>query len=195
MDVNRLCRTGIPGRSHTVAAGRAPGPPRAHQRLLTGPPRPRFRPPAVVADVVGVRIEVVIADDHPLSREGVRQFLEMEGDIEVVGEAADGLELLSLIERQSPGPDVALVDARMPRMDGVEATKKIRARFPNVRVIILSAFDDRELVFSAVEAGARGYILKDRDADLLIEAVRSVVSGQFVVDPKLAGRGVRRRVG
>ena len=73
-----------------------------------------------------MRIEVVIADDHPLSREGVRQFLEMEGDIEVVGEASDGLELLSLIEQQLPGPDVALVDARMPRMDGVEATKRIR---------------------------------------------------------------------
>jgi DNA-binding NarL/FixJ family response regulator len=142
-----------------------------------------------------VRIEVVIADDHPLSREGVRQFLEMEGDIEVVGEASDGLELLSLIEKQTPGPDVALVDARMPKMDGVEATKRIRARFPNVRVLMLSAFDDRELVFSAVEAGARGYILKDRAADHLIEAVRSVVSGQFVVDPKLASRGNRSRAG
>ena len=142
-----------------------------------------------------MRIEVVIADDHPLSREGVRQFLEMEGDIEVVGEASDGLELLSLIERQLPGPDVALVDARMPRMDGVEATKRIRARFPNVRVLMLSAFDDRDLVFSAVEAGARGYILKDREADHLIEAVRSVVSGQFVVDPKLASRQSRTRTG
>ena len=142
-----------------------------------------------------MRIEVVIADDHPLSREGVRQFLEMEGDIEVVGEASDGLELLSLIEQQLPGPDVALVDARMPRMDGVEATKRIRARFPNVRVLMLSAFDDRELVFSAVEAGARGYILKDREADHLIEAVRSVVSGQFVVDPKLASRQSKARTG
>ena len=142
-----------------------------------------------------MRIEVVIADDHPLSREGVRQFLEMEGDIEVVGEASDGLELLSLIEQQLPGPDVALVDARMPRMDGVEATKRIRARFPNVRVLMLSAFDDRDLVFSAVEAGARGYILKDREADHLIEAVRSVVSGQFVVDPKLASRQSRTRTG
>ena len=142
-----------------------------------------------------MRIEVVIADDHPLSREGVRQFLEMEGDIEVVGEASDGLELLSLIEQQLPGPDVALVDARMPRMDGVEVTKRIRARFPNVRVLMLSAFDDRDLVFSAVEAGARGYILKDREADHLIEAVRSVVSGQFVVDPKLASRQSRTRTG
>ena len=142
-----------------------------------------------------MRIEVVIADDHPLSREGVRQFLEMEGDIEVVGEASDGLELLSLIEQQLPGPDVALVDARMPRMDGVEVTKRIRARFPNVRVLMLSAFDDRELVFSAVEAGARGYILKDREADHLIEAVRSVVSGQFVVDPKLASRQSNTRTG
>jgi two-component system response regulator DegU len=140
-----------------------------------------------------VRIEVVIADDHPLSREGIRQFLEMEGDIEVVGEASDGLELLSLIEQQSPGPDVALVDARMPKMDGVEATKRIRARFPNVRVLMLSAFDDRDIVFSAVEAGARGYILKDREADHLIEAVRSVVSGQFVVDPKLASRQSKTR--
>ncbi len=142
-----------------------------------------------------MRIDVVIADDHPLSRKGVRHFLEMEGDIRVVGEAGDGFELLSLIQEKTPGPDVALVDARMPNMDGVEATKRIRASFPNVRVLMMSAFDDRDLVFSAVEAGARGYILKGSEPDHLIEAVRCVVAGQFVVDPKLAGRGAGSRVG
>jgi DNA-binding NarL/FixJ family response regulator len=132
-----------------------------------------------------VRITVVIAEDHPLSREGIRQLLEMEEDIDVVGEASDGMELLSLLERLRPEPDVALVDARMPRMDGLEATKRIRVRFPNVRVLILSAFDDRALVISAVEAGARGYVLKDRDTGDLVKAVRLVISGQFVVDPTL----------
>ena len=138
-----------------------------------------------------MRIQVVIADDHPLSREGVRQFLEMEGDIDVVGVASNGVELLSLLEGLSPGPDVALVDTRMPKMDGLEATKRIRERFPNVRVLILSAFDDRKLVISAVEAGARGYILKDRDAGDLVKAVRLVVAGQFVVDPHLTRQPVR----
>jgi DNA-binding NarL/FixJ family response regulator len=138
-----------------------------------------------------VRITVVIAEDHPLSREGIRQLLEMEEDIDVVGEASDGMELLSLLERLRPEPDVALVDARMPRMDGLEATKRIRVRFPNVRVLILSAFDDRALVISAVEAGARGYVLKDRDTGDLVKAVRLVISGQFVVDPHLTTRRVR----
>jgi DNA-binding NarL/FixJ family response regulator len=143
----------------------------------------------------GVRIDVVVADDHALSREGIRQFLEMDGDIHVVGEVSNGLELLSFLERHRPGPDVALVDARMPVMDGLEATKQIRARYAQVRVLILSAFDDRDLVLSAIEAGARGYILKNREAEHLAQAVRLVVGGQFVVDPELIGRRARRQVG
>ena len=133
-------------------------------------------------------IRVVIADDHPLSREGVRQFLEMEEQIEVIGEAADGEELLSLLER-APA-DVALVDTRMPKMSGLEAAQAIKERFPQVRVLMLSAFDDRDVVIGALDAGARGYILKDRDAHQLIEAVLAVVDGQVIVDPKVVVHGV-----
>jgi len=137
---------------------------------------------------LSVTIRVVIADDHPLSREGVRQFLEMEEQIEVVGEAADGEELLSLLER-APA-DVALVDTRMPKMSGLEAAQAIKERFPQVRVLMLSAFDDRDVVIGALDAGARGYILKDRDAHQLIEAVLAVVDGQVIVDPKVVVHGV-----
>jgi DNA-binding NarL/FixJ family response regulator len=109
----------------------------------------------------------------------------MEEDLCVVGEASNGVELLWLLEQLHPGPDVALVDTRMPEMDGVEVTRRIRERFPDVRVVILSAFDDRDLVLSAVEAGARGYVLKDRSAADLVQAIRLVVDGQLVVDPHL----------
>jgi len=135
-----------------------------------------------------VTIRVVIADDHPLSREGVRQFLEMEEQIEVIGEAADGEELLSLLERAAA--DVALVDTRMPKMSGLESAQAIKERFPQVRVLMLSAFDDRDVVIGALDAGARGYILKDRDAHQLIEAVLAVVDGQVIVDPKVVVHGV-----
>jgi DNA-binding NarL/FixJ family response regulator len=134
-----------------------------------------------------VAIKVVIADDHPLSREGVRQFLQMEDEIEVIGEAADGEELLSLLEQCSP--DVALVDTRMPKMSGLEAAQQIKERFPQVKVLMLSAFDDRDVVIGALEAGARGYILKDRDAHQLIEAVQAVVDGQVIVDPQVVVHG------
>jgi DNA-binding NarL/FixJ family response regulator len=134
-----------------------------------------------------VAIKVVIADDHPLSREGVRQFLQMEDEIEVIGEAADGEELLALLEQCSP--DVALVDTRMPKMSGLEAAQQIKERFPQVRVLMLSAFDDRDVVIGALEAGARGYILKDRDAHQLIEAVQAVVDGQVIVDPQVVVHG------
>jgi len=128
-------------------------------------------------------IRVVIADDHPLSRTGVREFLQMEDQIEVVGEAADGQELLALLER-CPA-DVALIDTRMPNMGGLEAALRIRERFPQVKVLMLSAFDDRDIVIGALDAGARGYILKDRDAHQLIEAILAVVDGQVVVDPNV----------
>jgi DNA-binding NarL/FixJ family response regulator len=134
--------------------------------------------------VAGVSLRVVIADDHPLTREGVRAFLEME-DIQVLGEASNGLELLSLLEECSP--DVAVVDASMPEMDGVEAAKLIHERFPQVHVLMLSAFDEPERVAAALEAGAEGYVLKDRDASHLLQALRALAAGYSVVDRRLLG--------
>lgn len=130
-----------------------------------------------------VAIRVAIADDHSLVRQGLRRYLETAEGIEVVGEASNGIELLDLIEKESP--EIALVDIRMPEMDGLEAARGIRERFPDVGVIMLSAYDDRQFVVEAVRSGARGYVLKARDAEHLIQTVRLVASGNMVIDPQL----------
>jgi len=130
-----------------------------------------------------VAIKVAIADDHSLVRQGLRRYLETAEGIEVVGEAANGVELLALLEETSP--EIALVDIRMPEMDGLEAARQIRERFPKVGVIMLSAYDDRQFVVEAVRSGARGYVLKARDAEHLIQTVRLVATGNMVIDPQL----------
>ena len=100
------------------------------------------------------KIRVLIADDHAEVREGTRRMLEQEADIEVVGEAVDGEEAIELAERLRP--DVAIVDISMPKLDGIEATKQIKSRCPSVTILILSAYDDDQFVFSLLEAGAAG---------------------------------------
>ena len=128
-------------------------------------------------------IKVVIADDHSLVRQGLRRYLELAGDIEIVGEASTGAEVIAEVERQSP--DVALLDIRMPDMDGLEAAATIGGKFPDVGVIMLTAYDDRQFVVDAVRAGARGYVLKARDAEHLTQTVRLVAAGNLVIDPNL----------
>jgi DNA-binding NarL/FixJ family response regulator len=130
-------------------------------------------------------IKVIIADDHSLVRQGLRRYLEMAGDIDVVGEAANGFEVLKLMENGAGAPDVALLDIRMPEMDGLEAARRIRQQHPDVGVIMLTAYDDRQFVVEAVRAGARGYVLKARDAEHLIQTVRLVAGGNMVIDPQL----------
>jgi len=130
-----------------------------------------------------VVIRVAIADDHSLVRQGLRRYLETAEGIEVVGEAANGVELLALLE-ETP-PEIVLVDIRMPEMDGLEAARQIRERFPDIGVIMLSAYDDRQFVVEAVRSGARGYVLKARDAEHLIQTVRLVATGNMVIDPQL----------
>jgi DNA-binding NarL/FixJ family response regulator len=130
-----------------------------------------------------VAIRVAIADDHSLVRQGLRRYLETAEGIDVVGEASNGKELLVLVEETAP--EIALVDIRMPEMDGLEAAREIRDRFPDVGVIMLSAYDDRQFVVEAVRSGARGYVLKARDAEHLIQTVRLVASGNMVIDPQL----------
>src|SRR4029078_5962995 len=124
-------------------------------------------------------IKVAIADAHSLVRQGLRRYLDMADGIEVVGEASDGRELLTLIEEHDP--DIALVDIRMPDMAGLEAAREIRDRFPKVGVIMLTAYDDRQFVVEAVRSGARGYVLKARDAEHLSHAVRLPLGGALVV--------------
>jgi len=130
-------------------------------------------------------IKVVIADDHSLVRQGLRRYLEMGGDIEVVGEASNGREVLAMLDNGSGEPDVVLLDIRMPEMDGLEAARRIKQSHPSIGVIMLTAYDDRQFVVEAVRAGARGYVLKARDAEHLIQTVRLVAGGNMVIDPQL----------
>src|SRR6266700_3930222 len=139
----------------------------------------------VRADGIRMAIRVVIADDHSLVRQGLRRYLEMAGDIDVIGEASNGTEVLRMIDNGTGEPDIVLLDIRMPEMDGLETARRIRVRHPNVGIIILTAYDDRQFVVEAVRAGARGYVLKARDAEHLIQTVRLVAGGNMVIDPQL----------
>jgi DNA-binding NarL/FixJ family response regulator len=130
-------------------------------------------------------IRVVIADDHSLVRQGLRRYLEMAGDIRVVGEASTGREVLAMMENGVGEPDIVLLDIRMPEMDGLEAARRLKQLHPSVGVIMLTAYDDRQFVVEAVRAGARGYVLKARDAEHLIQTVRLVAGGNMVIDPQL----------
>ena len=135
-------------------------------------------------------IRVLLADDHVLVRQGIRQFLEDEGNIEVVAEADDGSQALQLIEQHQP--DIAVLDIRMPEMTGIEATRRIKAHFPQVRVLILTAYDDDPYVFALLQAGADGYVLKTASADELVRAVRTVHKGQSALSPEITSKVVRQ---
>jgi DNA-binding NarL/FixJ family response regulator len=135
-------------------------------------------------------IRVLLADDHVMVRQGIRQFLEEAGDIEVVAEAGDGAEALRLVETHRP--DVAVLDIRMPEVTGVEATRRIKERFPQVRVLVLTAYDDDPYVFALLEAGADGYVLKTASGDELVRAVRTVRRGESALSPAIASKVVRQ---
>ncbi|MDQ4075364.1 MAG: response regulator transcription factor [Chloroflexota bacterium] len=138
-------------------------------------------------------IRVVLADDHAVVREGTRQLLERESDIEVVGEASDGAEAIRLVETLQP--DVVVMDVRMPGMGGVDATKAIKERFSNVEVLVMTAFEDDEFVFTLLEAGASGYLLKTAPVKELIKAIHEVAEGQSALDPVIARKVVRQLSG
>ncbi|HEX5619413.1 MAG TPA: response regulator transcription factor [Solirubrobacteraceae bacterium] len=131
-------------------------------------------------------IRVLIADDHAVVRQGLRTFLDLQEDMEVVGEAGDGEEALALIEQLLP--DVALIDLVMPRMDGIEVIRRLRERAPDVRAIVLSSFVDDDKLFPAVRAGAAGYLLKDVQPQELVEAIRTVHGGGALLHPQVAAR-------
>ena len=131
-------------------------------------------------------IRVVLADDQALVRAGFRLILRTEPDIEVVGEAADGEAALALAE--SERPDVVLMDVRMPRLDGVEATALIAQRCPATRVLVLTTFDLDEIVYGALRAGASGFLLKDAPEDRLVTAIRVVAEGGSLFAPSVTRR-------
>ncbi|RYP85405.1 response regulator transcription factor [Nocardioides guangzhouensis] len=131
-------------------------------------------------------MRVVLADDHPVVRRGLRALLSTIEGIEVVGEAADGEAAVK--EAQLLVPDIVLMDVRMPGLDGVEATRRIRAAVPGVAVLVLTMFDDDATVFTAMQAGARGYLLKGAEQDEIVGALRAVAAGQVIFGPGIASR-------
>jgi NarL family two-component system response regulator LiaR len=133
-----------------------------------------------------VLIRVLIADDHAVVRQGLRTFLDLQDDIDVIGEAADGEEALSAIERDPP--DVVLMDLVMPGVDGIEALRRLRVTSPGTRAIVLSSFIDDDKLFPAVRAGAAGYLLKDVQPQELVAAIRTVHEGGSLLHPVVAAR-------
>jgi DNA-binding NarL/FixJ family response regulator len=121
-------------------------------------------------------IRILIVDDQRLMREGLRTLLELESDLEVAAEAEDGQ--VAIEQYEALQPDVVLMDIRMPRLDGVEATRRLRQRWPAARVIILTTFDDDAYVFDGLRAGALGYLLKDVSGQELADAIRKVAGGR-----------------
>jgi DNA-binding NarL/FixJ family response regulator len=136
-------------------------------------------------------IRVLVVDDHAVVRSGLRAFLNGEPDLVVVAGAADGEEALGAIARLDGGdhrPDVVVMDLKMENGDGIEATRRIRARYDDVKVVVLTSFGEDDRVHAALRAGASGYLLKDADADEVAFAVRAAHRGELQLDPALAGR-------
>ncbi len=133
-------------------------------------------------------IRVLIADDHQLVREGLRAMIEGEEDIEVVGEAADGTEVLTMAEQIDP--TVILMDIRMPEVDGLEATRRLRNLYPTVSVIMISIYDNDTYIVDAIRAGASGYILKDVSRDLLVHTIKAVSAGGVLLKSTLLRRAL-----
>ena len=135
-------------------------------------------------------IRVLLVDDQRLMREGLRTLLELHRDIRVVGEAGDGIEAEQRVAELQP--HVVLMDLRMPRLDGVVATRRIKLRLPDVQILVLTTFDDDELVFRSIEAGASGYLLKDIGSDALADAVRAASRGEAPLQPSVARKIIGR---
>ncbi|WP_096226145.1 response regulator transcription factor [Geobacillus sp. FJAT-46040] len=136
-----------------------------------------------------MKTRIAIIDDHQLFREGIKRILEFEGDCEVVAEGSDGSEALSIVETYRP--DLVLMDINMPDINGVEATKQLIEAYPDTKVVVLSIHDDENYVMRALQTGATGYLLKEMDADTLIEAVRIVAEGGSYLHPKVTHNLIR----
>jgi DNA-binding NarL/FixJ family response regulator len=131
-------------------------------------------------------IRVLVADDHPVVREGFSAIVDLEDDIQVVGQAADGLEAVRLAHQLAP--DVVLMDLVMPQLDGVKAIEAIRAALPGTHVLILTTYADDEYILAGIQAGARGYLLKDALPDELVRAIRIVARGGSLLQPAVAAK-------
>jgi DNA-binding NarL/FixJ family response regulator len=127
-------------------------------------------------------IRVLVADDHPVVRQGLCTMLELEDDIEVVARAADGEEAVMMARREHP--DITLLDVQMPVLDGIEALRRIRSDDPQARVIVLTTYRNEDYIFPSLRAGARGYLLKDASREELAGAIRAVAAGESLLDPQ-----------
>lgn len=130
-------------------------------------------------------IKVVVADDHPVFRHGVRSLIEIQPDMCVIGEASDGIELVELVAEELP--DVVVMDLRMPRLDGISAAKAIRQNHPNLPVIVLSTYHEEEDVLACAKLGVQGYLLKHSPPQELLDAIRAVRRGESIIDRLVAG--------
>jgi two-component system NarL family response regulator len=147
------------------------------------------RPGPADGEVAGKRLEpirVLIADDHALFRRGLEMVLEEEDDIDLVGQASDGTEAVSVAGESLP--DIVLMDIRMPKISGIEACRAIKDLAPSAKIVMLTISDEEEDLFEAIRAGASGYLLKDIPLDEVAEAVRSVHGGQSLINPSMAGK-------
>jgi DNA-binding NarL/FixJ family response regulator len=128
----------------------------------------------------------MIADDHTLLRQGLRNVLELEADFEVIGEASDGEDAIEKVE--SLRPDVILLDLNMPKMSGIEVTRWVKSNHPEIHIVILTIHEDENYMFEVIRAGALGYLLKDVEPTMLVKAIRTVAGGQSFIYPTLTGR-------
>jgi NarL family two-component system response regulator LiaR len=135
-------------------------------------------------------VNILIVDDHTLFRTGIRKMLEAEADMHVVGEAATGREALE--QARKLVPDVILMDVKMPDLDGIEATRCLVREMPHLGIIFCTMFEDDEFVFAGLQAGGRGYILKDADPDTMLRAIRAVANGESLLDSSIAMKVMRQ---
>lgn len=138
-------------------------------------------------------IRVVLADDHAVVRKGIRDFLEEDGTIRVVAEANDGEEAVAFVAREQP--DIALLDIQMPHMNGLDAARQIHKAQPNVRVLMLTAYEDEPYILAALQAGVSGYLLKTASSDELVHAVHGIAKGETALSPMVAKKLVQRAYG
>ena len=138
-------------------------------------------------------IRVILADDHIIVRKGIREYLEEDKAIQVVGEASDGEEAVALVARERP--DVCVFDIQMPRLNGLDATRRVKKEFPHTRVLILTAYDDDPYIFAGLQAGASGYLLKTASPGELVQAVHALMAGESALSPAVAKKLVQRASG
>ena len=131
-------------------------------------------------------MKILLCDDQAVIRDGLEMLLNLEKDFQVIGSAQDGAEAVELAAQKQP--DLILMDLKMPMMNGIEATREIRARFPQIKILVLTTYDDDEWVFDAIRAGASGYLLKDTSRQKIVESIRGTMDGKSFVDPAIAGK-------